>query len=99
LFPAVSFTFTDAIYYVIAALIILMSIYAITIVSTYVQARLMLSVSQSTLENIRNDLFKKVQSLPVRFHDNHPTGEIMSRFTNDVDNIGMMLDHSLISII
>ncbi|MBQ4155824.1 MAG: ABC transporter ATP-binding protein, partial [Clostridia bacterium] len=56
-------------------------------------------VSQSTLENIRNDLFKKVQSLPVRFHDNHPTGEIMSRFTNDVDNIGMMLDHSLISII
>ena len=93
------YTYKETICYVIAALIILMSIYAITIVSTYVQARLMLSVSQSTLENIRNDLFEKVQSLPVRFHDNHPTGEIMSRFTNDVDNIGMMLDHSLISII
>lgn len=93
------YAIADTIYYVISALIILMSIYAITIVATYVQSRLMLSVSQSTLENIRNDLFEKVQSLPVRFHDNHPTGEIMSRFTNDVDNIGMMLDHSLISII
>lgn len=85
--------------YIIAALIILASIYLVGIFSTYIQSRVMLSVSQSALENIRNDLFKKVQTLPVRFHDNHPTGEIMSRFTNDVDNVGMMLDHSLISII
>ncbi len=104
LLPSLSVVFgegaiANALVYVVAALIILMSIYAVTIISTYVQARIMLSVSQSTLESIRNDLFKKVQTLPVRFHDNHPTGEIMSRFTNDVDNIGMMLDHSLISII
>ncbi len=85
--------------YIIAALIILASIYLVGIFSTYIQARVMLSVSQTALENIRNDLFIKVQTLPVRFHDNHPTGEIMSRFTNDVDNVGMMLDHSLISII
>ncbi len=98
-FGLYSSTIKQTIFYVIAALIILMSIYTVTIVSTYIQSRIMLSVSQSTLENIRNDLFKKVQTLPVRFHDNNPTGEIMSRFTNDVDNIGMMLDHSLISII
>ncbi len=85
--------------YIVAALIILASIYLVGILSTYIQSRVMLSVSQSALENIRNDLFRKVQTLPVRFHDNHPTGEIMSRFTNDVDNVGMMLDHSLISII
>lgn len=59
----------------------------------------MLTVSQGTLERIRNDLFSKVQKLPVRFYDNNPTGEIMSRFTNDVDNIGTMLDNSLVSVI
>ena len=59
----------------------------------------MLTVSQGTLERIRNDLFSKIQKLPVRFYDNNPTGEIMSRFTNDVDNIGTMLDNSLVSVI
>jgi len=59
----------------------------------------MLSVTQNTLEKIRNDLFKKVQSLPVKYFDQNPTGEVMSRFTNDVDNIDMMLNHSLTSLI
>ena len=40
-----------------------------------------------------------MQSLPVRFHDTHTTGEIMSRFTNDVDNIGVMLDSALVSVV
>ena len=84
--------------YVVAALIILLSVYLVGIVATYLQARLMLSVSQNAIANIRSDLFKKVQTLSVRFYDNHPTGEIMSRFTNDVDNVGTMLDHSLVSI-
>lgn len=85
--------------YVIAALIILACIYIIGVAATYLQSRVMLSISQGAIESIRNDLFKKVQTLPVRFHDNHPTGEIMSRFTNDVDNIGVMFDNSLVSIV
>ncbi len=79
------------------ALIVLAAIYLVTVVSIYLQNRIMLSVSQNTIEAIRNDLFHKVQKLPVRFYDTENTGEIMSRFTNDVDHIGTMLDSSVMS--
>ena len=85
--------------YILGAITILVSVYLIGVIATYLQGRIMVSVSQGSLEAIRNDLFAKMQTLPVRFFDNHPTGEVMSRFTNDVDNIGIMLDNSLISLI
>ncbi len=78
---------------------IMVGIYLVGVVFTYLQQRIMLNVSQSSIERIRNDLFDKVQTLPVRFFDNNPTGEVMSRFVNDVDNIGMMLDQAVISLI
>ena len=59
----------------------------------------MIGVSQNAIEQIRNDLFEKLQSLPIRFFDNESNGEIMSRFTNDVDNIGTMLDSSILSLV
>lgn len=86
-------------YYVICALIILASVYLVSLVCTYLQARIMLKVSQGAIEEIRRDLFAKMQKLPVKYYDSHPTGELMSRYTNDVDNIGMMLDNSLVSAI
>lgn len=89
----------DVISYLIAGLLIMLGVYAVGIVATYLQGRLMLTVSQGTIERIRNDLFDKVQALPVRFFDQNPTGEVMSRFTNDVDNIGTMLDNSMVSLI
>ncbi len=85
--------------YVFAALIILGTVYLISALGSYLQARLMLSVSQNSIKNIRDDLFNKLQGLPVRYFDSHPTGEIMSRFTNDVDNIDVMLNNSLTSIV
>ncbi len=85
--------------YVFAALIILAAVYFISAFGSYLQSRLMLSVSQNSILSIRNDLFKKLQRLPVRYFDSHPTGEIMSRFTNDVDNIDVMLNNSLTSIV
>ena len=85
--------------YVVAALIILALTYGISSIGSYIQGRLMLSVSQNTIKNIRDDLFKALQKLPVRYFDSHPTGEIMSRFTNDVDNIDVMLSNSLTSIV
>ena len=85
--------------YVFAALIILGTVYLISSLGSYLQARLMLSVSQNSIKNIRDDLFHKLQGLPVRYFDSHPTGEIMSRFTNDVDNIDVMLNNSLTSIV
>ena len=85
--------------YVFAALVILGSVYLISAFGSYLQGRLMLSVSQNSIQAIRNDLFKKLQTLPVRYFDSHPTGEIMSRFTNDVDNIDVMLNNSLTTIV
>jgi len=85
--------------YIAAALVILASVYLISILTSYIQARLMLKISQSSVERIRNDLFSKMQYLPVRYFDSKPTGELMSRYTNDIDNIDVMLNHSLTSIV
>ncbi len=92
-------TVADISVYVFAALILLGTIYAISAISSYVQSRLMLKVSQSAVQSIRNDLFSGLQKLPIRYFDKNPTGEIMSRFTNDIDNIDVMLNNSLTSIV
>ncbi len=80
-------------------LMVLATIYAVGIVATYLQGRLMIAVAQNAVEKIRNDLFKKLQRLPVRYFDSHPTGELMSRFTNDVDAIDMMINSTVTSLI
>ena len=84
--------------YILTAIIILAFVYISGIITSYLQSRIMLSVSQGAVETIRNDLFTKLQKLPVRFFDSNPTGEVMSRFTNDIDNIDTMLNHSLTSV-
>ena len=86
-------------FYVAATLMILICIYVVGILTNYFQARVMLAISQNSVEKIRNDLFAKLQRLPVRYFDTHSTGEVMSRFTNDVDNIDVMLNNSLTSIV
>lgn len=91
--------FAEVLTFVFAAIIILLLVYLTGILCSYLQARLMLSITQGILEKIRNELFCKVQSLPVKFFDQSPTGEIMSRFSNDVDNIDVMLNNSVLSLI
>lgn len=86
-------------FYIAATLMILVSIYLFAILTSYLQSRIMMTISQNAIEKIRNDLFTKLQRLPVRYFDTHPTGEIMSRFTNDVDNIDVMFNNSLTSIV
>jgi len=90
---------TAVLFYIASALLILAGVYAVTILTHYLQARIMLTISQNATEKIRNDLFVKLQTLPVRYFDSRPTGEVMSRFTNDVDNIDVMLNNSLTSIV
>ena len=85
--------------YIVAAAAILGIIYLMAVVLIYLQERLMVETTQKIVENIRNGLFEKLQYLPVRYFDSKPTGEIMSRFTNDVDNIDMMLGDTLTSVI
>ena len=80
-------------------LVVLIVVYFIGIGGTYLQSRLMIGISRTAIQNIRNDLFTRLERLPLRFHDNQSTGELMSRFTNDVDNIGQMMDQSLMSML
>lgn len=74
-------------------------IYGVGIFSQYMQSRIMVNVSQNAIAKIRNDLYKKVSGLPLQYYDTHDTGDVMSRFTNDVDAVGNMLNNSLVSII
>ena len=90
---------TKVMTYVLVALLMLAAIYCIGVITTYTQARLMLSISQGMIERIRNDLFAKLQHLPVRFFDSRQTGEIMSRFTNDIDNIDVMINNSFTQLV
>ncbi len=59
----------------------------------------MIGISQQAIFKIRNELFAKIQRLPVRFYDTNNHGDIMSRFTNDVDAVGEMLNNTVVQII
>ena len=90
---------SEIVFYLVTALVILAGIYLLGVFSTWLQARIMLQVSQNATEKIRNDLFVSLQKLPTRYFDSNTTGEIMSRFTNDVDNIDMMMHNTLTSLV
>ena len=85
--------------YVTAAAIVLGFVYLFGILAAYLQGRLMLSISTNMLKKMRDDLFEKMQTLPVRYFDSKPVGEVMSRFTNDIDNLENMINNSLTSLI
>ncbi len=80
-------------------LMVMAGVYLVGIAASYLQSRIMISISQESIKNLRNDLFQKMQSLPVRFFDTTNHGEIMSRFTNDVDAIGDMLNNTIVQLI
>ena len=79
-------------------LIVMASVYMIGVVCSYLQSRIMIGVSQKALQNVRNELFVKMQKLPMRFFDTNNHGELMSRFTNDVDAIGEMLNNTVVQL-
>lgn len=79
-------------------LMILAAIYAAGVVANYAQAKVMLTVAQNALFKIRIDLFHKMQELPVRFYDTNNNGDLMSRYTNDVDTVGQMLSNTLVQL-
>ncbi|MCI8957530.1 MAG: ABC transporter ATP-binding protein [Lachnospiraceae bacterium] len=80
------------------ALGVMAAVYLVGVGASYLQARIMLTVAQRALKRIRNDLFGKMQELPVRFYDTNSNGDLMSRFTNDVDTIGQMLSSTLVQL-
>lgn len=78
---------------------LMLAIYGIGVISMYLQQRIMIGVSQRALKTLRKDLFDHIQTLPVRYFDTNATGDIMSRFTNDVDVVGEMLNNTVIQLI
>lgn len=80
------------------ALVVLAVVYGAGVFANYAQARVMLQVAQNALQKIREDLFTKMQTLPVRFYDTNNNGDLMSRFTNDVDTVGQMLSNTLVQL-
>ena len=80
------------------ALLVLAGVYAAGVFANYAQAKVMLTVAQNALFKIRIDLFNKMQELPVRFYDTTNNGDLMSRYTNDVDTVGQMLSNTLVQL-
>ncbi len=81
------------------ALVGMAGIYGISIGASYGQSRLMLQIAQKTSNTIRKDLFVKLQNLPLSYFDAYTHGELMSRFTNDVDNIQLAFEQSLVQMV
>lgn len=79
--------------------LIMLVVYGVGVVANYAQQRIMIGVSQRALIRIRKDLFDHLQEMPVRYFDTNSTGDIMSRFTNDVDMIGELLNNTVIQLI
>lgn len=79
-------------------LILLAIIYLLGVVASYMQARIMLNVAQNALQRIRDELFTKIEKMPVKFFDTNHHGDLMSRFTNDIDSIGQMLSSTLVQL-
>ena len=69
--------------------------YAIGALAGYAYNRIMVNVSQGTLRNIRNDMFGKMESLPIKYFDTHAHGDIMSCYTNDIDTLRQMISQSM----
>ncbi len=69
--------------------------YAVGVLSSYVYNRVMINVSQGTMRNIRTEMFNKMESLPIKYFDTHPHGDIMSRYTNDIDTLRQMISQSI----
>jgi ATP-binding cassette subfamily B multidrug efflux pump len=78
---------------------LMIGVYGITSLTTWLQTYLMSAVAQRIVRDIRNDLFAKVQTLPLRFFDQHPHGELMSRLANDVENISQVLSDGVTQFI
>ena len=77
------------------AIIRVAAFYGIGIVSTYTYNRLMVEVTQGTLRDMRNDLFERMERLPIQYFDTHTHGDIMSIYTNDIDTLRQMISQSV----
>ncbi len=77
----------------------IIGVMAVGVVAAFAYNRIMVTVSQGTMRRLRNDLFQKMESLPIKYFDTHAHGDIMSVYTNDVDTLRQLLSQSIPQII
>lgn len=87
------------VYALLKGVVTMLAVYGVGVLANYLQQRIMIGVSQRALLAIRKDLFDHLQDMPVRYFDTNATGDIMSRFTNDIDMIGELLNNTVIQLI
>ena len=80
-------------------LALLLGLFLLSGLCSYAYARIMVHISQQTVAQLRQDLFDKLQSLPLRYFDTHQSGDLMSRFTNDMDTVSEMINSSFASVV
>lgn len=78
---------------------ILVILYALGFILNYIQGFIMATVSQRITQNMRRDICSKINRLPLRYFDSTPTGDILSRVTNDVDTVGQMMNQSFSTMV
>ncbi|MBP7495310.1 MAG: ABC transporter ATP-binding protein [Spirochaetales bacterium] len=76
----------------------LLLIYLLGSVATFLQSYLLAKISQQIVSKIRQTLFHHIQTLPVSFFDLHPYGDLLSRMTNDIENINMILSQGIVQV-
>lgn len=74
-------------------------IYIIGAIANYFSGKIMITIGQQTIETMRKDLFDHIQTLPIRFFDTNKHGDLMSRFTNDFENIQQAFNNSMLMIV
>ena len=79
----------------VKALCMMAAVYAVGVICGYAYNRLMVTIAQATLKKIRDDMFSRMQYLPISFFDTHTHGEIMSLYTNDTDTLRQFIAQSL----
>jgi ATP-binding cassette subfamily B protein len=80
-------------------LLLLVGVYALSALFAWLQAYLMAGVAQRTIYRLRRQADEKLARLPLKYFDDHPRGDVLSRMTNDIDNISQSLQQSLTQII
>ena len=84
---------------IVTLVISLMCVYLVGLICNFLWTRTMAKVTQGTLDNMRNEMFAKMQTLPIKYFDTHPHGDIMSHYTNDVETLRQLISQSIPSMI
>ena len=77
------------------AMAVLGCIFLVGVVSTFVYTRMMVTIGQGVLKQVRDDMFEHMQTLPIRYFDQNTNGSIMSLYTNDTDTLRQMINQSI----